>query len=100
MNLERRFSLMDRRLKMINELPDRSPRRGRNPYNQKVIHGPMYMIDYVDEKSEQIRKFDFSVLSAKGYPGMKILGANKLQFTKRTNDCRPKQDEDVVLKWD
>jgi len=90
---------MERRINSFDNLSNHSGRKGRNPYNGRVVHGPRYMIDYVDENAEQIRKFDFSVLSANGYPRMKILTSTKLNFTTRTNDCRPKQYEDVVLTW-
>lgn len=100
MNLERRFNLMERKIKASDGRPDRSGKKGKNPYNGKIVHGPSYMVDFVDEDVKKIRKFDFDVLLPnKGMPGMNITKSSKMKRGHRTNACRPKQYEDVVITW-
>lgn len=100
MNLERRFRLMERKVSAADTRPDRSGKKARNPFNGKIVHGPMYMIDYVDENAEQVRKFDTNtLLPNKGYPGMNIEKSSSMNKNHRTNNCRPKQDADVVITW-
>jgi len=85
---------------VIDDRPNREGKKARNPYNGKIIHGPEYMVDYVDENAEQIRKFDWDcLLPNKGYPGTNIIASSKMTRGHRTNNCRPKQYEDVVITW-
>ena len=76
---------------------DRSPRRRINPFNNKLIVVPSYVVDYVDVAATESTKFKISSLN-NTYTGTKTYMGKKM--SKRTNACLNKNSAtDIVITW-
>ena len=89
---------MERKTGELTHGEDRSPKRRINPYNNKLIIAPRYMVDYVDVGAAEVDKF--RIASANNpFTGLKTYMGKKMP--KRTNACLIKNSAtDVVITWE